>query len=100
MYSRVIRKGHGEHRPTIQEGGVVMRSEGACVVSNSLLSEGVIISPTQRITKLLLILLLVSLSHCSTATLDILNVNGWPCPNVNGFNTPEQSCQRDNVRID
>ena len=81
-------------------GGVVMRSEGAGRVSNSLISEGVIISPTQRITKLLSILLLVCLSHCSIIQARVDQVNGWPCPNITGFNTPEQTCQRHNVRID
>ncbi len=76
--------------------GVVMRSKGYGEPKN----EDEIVSMCPRITKLLLILLLVSLSHCSIIQARVDRVNGWPCPNVNGFNTPEQSCQRHNVRID
>ena len=100
MYSNFIGRGHkGSSTVAIQEEGVVMRSEGAGRVSKPI-CEDEIASMCPRITKLLLILLLVCLSHCSIIQARVDQVNGWPCPNITGFNTPEQTCQRHNVRID
>jgi len=48
--------------------------------------------------RVLLIIGLISLTGCSLYKTRIDMVNGWPCKNYTGFNTPEQTCQTQHVR--
>lgn len=48
--------------------------------------------------RILLITALISLTGCGLYQTRIDMVNGWPCKNYNGFNTPAQTCQTTQTR--